>query len=229
VLSLYLLRHGETEFSREDRFCGQLDVPLTDDGRRMAACFAEAYGDLPWRAIVTSTRARTYETALPLAARADLPIRRDARLDEMFFGGWQGLSKPEIAARDPEAFAHWSRNPGGGPPGGEIPAAVAARAAAAIADLDDEPGEGHVLVVSHKAVIRILLCLLLDVDIGRYRELFQCPVASLSVVELESGATSCRSVDDVRHLPADLQPTDEEDPTASANEEATSAALGAAV
>ena len=211
MLSLYFLRHGETVFSREDRFCGQIDVPLTDDGRRMAAAFSKAYGDLPWRAIVTSMRARTYETALPLAARTGLPIRRDARLDEMFFGRWQGLSKRELAACDAERYALWSRNPADGPPGGELPAAVAVRAEAAIADLRRDPGDGHVLVVSHKAVIRILLCRLLAVDLSRYRELFQCPVASLSVVEIEPGAVSCRSVDDVRHLPVELQPPSEAD------------------
>jgi len=228
VLSLYLLRHGETVFSREDRFCGQIDVPLTDDGRRMAASFAKAYGELPWRAIVTSMRARTYETALPMAARTDLPIRRDARLDEMFFGRWQGLSKRELAACDAEGYAAWSRNPAAGPPGGELPSSVAARAEAAIADLLRDPGEGHVLVVSHKAVIRILLCRLLGVDLGRYRELFQCPVASLSVVELEPGAASCRSVDDVRHLPLELQPAAEADEPAGASGDDTAAPLGAA-
>jgi probable phosphoglycerate mutase len=225
---LYLLRHGETLFSREDRFCGQLDVPLTDDGRRMAASFSRAYGDLPWRAIVTSMRARTYETALPLAARTGLPVRRDARLDEMFFGRWQGLSKRELAACDAEGYAAWSRNPAEGPPGGELPVAVAARAEAAIADLVRDPGEGPVLVVSHKAVIRILLCRLLGVELGRYRELFQCPVASLSVVELEAGAASCRSVDDVRHLPLELQPPAETDELAAASGDAAAPAVGVA-
>jgi probable phosphoglycerate mutase len=214
-------------FSREDRFCGQIDVPLTDDGRRMAACFSRAYGDLPWRAIVTSMRARTYETALPMAARTGLAIRRDARLDEMFFGRWQGLSKRELQSCDPERYGSWSRNPADGPPGGEAPLAVAARAEAAVADLRRDPGEGHVLVVSHKAVIRILLCRLLHVDLGRYRELFQCPVASLSVVELEPDASSLRSVDDVRHLPVELQPAADAEGIGAPGDGDPATALGA--
>ncbi|HEY7370780.1 MAG TPA: histidine phosphatase family protein, partial [Polyangia bacterium] len=85
MLNLYLLRHGETEFSRGDRFCGDIDAPLTLAGARMGELFADCYGDLPWRAVVTSTRRRTIATAQPLAARAALTVRRDARLDEMFF------------------------------------------------------------------------------------------------------------------------------------------------
>ena len=56
MLSLYLLRHGETEFSRSDRFCGDIDAPLTDAGVLMAEQFADAYDDLHWRGIITSTR-----------------------------------------------------------------------------------------------------------------------------------------------------------------------------
>src|SRR4029079_1814104 len=90
VLNLYLLRHGETEFSRSDRFCGDIDAPLTAAGQLMAERFADAYGDRRWRAIVTSTRRRTITTAAPTAERAGMVVRRDPRLDEMFFGGWQG-------------------------------------------------------------------------------------------------------------------------------------------
>src|SRR5262245_4182281 len=86
VLNLYLLRHGETEFSRNDRFCGDIDAPLTAAGIRMGEQFADAYGGLRWRAIVTSTRRRTVATAAPLAARTGLSIVRDGRLDEMYFG-----------------------------------------------------------------------------------------------------------------------------------------------
>ena len=93
MLSLYLLRHGETEFSQHDRFCGRIDAPLTADGREMAMPFAAAYGNLSWRAIVTSTRARAIDSAAPLAAITGLDACVDERLDEMDYGAWQGLSK----------------------------------------------------------------------------------------------------------------------------------------
>ena len=85
MLRLFLLRHGETEFSRNDRFCGAIDAALTVAGTRMGELFADAYAALPWRAIITSTRRRAVATAHPLAERLALPIAQDPRLDEMFF------------------------------------------------------------------------------------------------------------------------------------------------
>jgi len=205
VLSLYLLRHGETEFSRQHRFCGQIDARLTGDGHRMAAAFADAYGHLPWREIVTSSRVRTLETVLPLAASTGLPITPDRRLDEISFGRWHGLSKDEAAATDPEHYARWLCDPAVGPPGGETPAAVAARALAALGELEERHDGGPILVVTHKTVLRVLLCHFAGAEVGRYRELWSCPVGSLSVVDLGARGASVRLVDDVSHLPDSLQ------------------------
>ena len=142
MLSLYLLRHGETEFSQHDRFCGRIDAPLTADGREMATLFAAAYGNLSWRAITTSTRARAIDSAAPLAAMTGIDACADERLDEMHYGAWQGLSKDEAAARDREYFARWQRDPSIGPPLGESPREVAARAAAAVDAAPRPPRRG---------------------------------------------------------------------------------------
>ena len=205
MLSIYLLRHGETEFSRQDRFCGNIDAPLNESGRRMAACFADAYGDLPWRAIITSTRGRTVSMAEPLATRTGIPVRRDARLDEMFYGEWQGLSKEEAAARDPEHYLAWRRDPTLGPPEGESPFEVYARASAMLEDARARYSEGAALLVSHKTVLRILLCRLLRVPVAEYRARFACPVAGLSVVDIGREGPTVRLIGDVSHLPPELR------------------------
>jgi len=199
VLNLYLLRHGETEFSRGDRFCGDIDAPLTPAGLWMGQKFAEAYGGLGWRAIVTSTRRRTIGTAQPLAARASLQIRRDARIDEMFFGDWQGLTKREAAARDPVRYGRWRQDPTIGPPAGESPFAVSMRAVAAIDDLRAQYASGNVLVVSHKTVLRLLLCRLLNLDLRRYRDR-DWRTAAVSLLELGPCHAVARFVADDRYL-----------------------------
>ncbi|HEY4394125.1 MAG TPA: histidine phosphatase family protein [Polyangia bacterium] len=199
MLSLYLLRHGETEFSRDERFCGRIDAPLTAGGREMAARFASAYGALDWRAILTSTRIRTIESATPLARRTGLVVEADARLDEMFYGEWQGLSKAEVAARDGDYFARWQRDPSIGPPLGESPHAVSARALAAIHDLLGRHAEGPVLIVSHKALLRILLCQLFGIELRHYRR-GAWPAGAVTEVELCAGGPSLRRFADVEHL-----------------------------
>lgn len=79
-LNLYLLRHGQTPYSRDNAFCGAgLDPELTPDGEAMAQAFALAYKSLPWRAIFASPLRRTVATAQPLcdAIGAKMELRDD--------------------------------------------------------------------------------------------------------------------------------------------------------
>jgi probable phosphoglycerate mutase len=213
VLSLFLLRHGETEFSREDRFCGHIDAPLTDAGQTMGRLFADSYAGLPWRAIITSSRRRALATAL--ADRLALPIRQDPRLDEMFFGEWQGLTKSEAAARDPAFYARWRTDPTVGAPGGESALDVVTRAMAAIDDLRGRYDRGNVLIVSHKTVLRLLLCRLLNIELRRYRECIDWPTGALSVLDIGAGHAAARCIADERHLFSSRNPEKGSEPPAT--------------
>jgi broad specificity phosphatase PhoE len=217
LLSLYLLRHGETEFSHHDRFCGRLDAPLTADGREMAALFATAYGNLSWRAITTSTRSRAIDSAAPLAAMTGLDALADERLDEMHYGAWQGLSKEEAAARDREYFARWQQDPSIGPPLGESPRQVAARAAAAIEQVRDRHAEGNVLVVSHKALLRILVCALFGTELRHYRCGPTWPPGAVTQIDLGGRKPVLRRFADVAHLGARDQPDERMPPLQAAS------------
>jgi broad specificity phosphatase PhoE len=200
VLSLYLLRHGETEFSQQDRFCGRLDAPLTADGHEMATLFAATYGKLGWKAIATSTRARAIDSAAPLATLTGIEASADERLDEMHYGAWQGLSKDEAAARDRDYFARWQRDPSIGPPMGESPGEVAARAAAAIAALRARHPEGNLLIVSHKALLRILICALFGTELRHYRCGPGWPAGAVTQVDFASDGPALRRFADVAHF-----------------------------
>jgi probable phosphoglycerate mutase len=200
VLRLFLLRHGETEFSRHERFCGSIDAPLTAAGRKMGQLFADSYVSVPWRAIITSTRRRAVATAQPLADRLALPIHQDSRLDEMFFGEWQGLTKKEASARDPAHYSRWRADPTIGPPAGESPVDVSARAFDALEDLRARYDTGNVLVVSHKTVLRLLLCRLLNIDVRRYRDCINWPTGAVSVLDIGPGDTTTCCLADEKHL-----------------------------
>jgi alpha-ribazole phosphatase len=200
VLRLHLLRHGETEFSRSDRFCGNIDAPLTEAGQLMGEQFADGHARTPWRAIVTSTRRRAHATAEPLAARTRRPIRRDPRLDEIFYGDWQGLTKSQAEARDPGHYRLWREDPTIGPPAGESPFDVCERAMAAIDDLRARYDSGNVLVVSHKTVLRVVLCRLLNLDLRCYRQNIDWRVGALTVVELGPCHARLIMTGDTSHL-----------------------------
>lgn len=104
-----LMRHGETEGESSIRYHGVNDVPLSDEGREQARAAARVLGDLVFDLHLASTLSRAAETAR--IVRPDGAIELDEELREIDFGRWEGLTREEIRARDPELDAAWSRDP----------------------------------------------------------------------------------------------------------------------
>ena len=209
-LRLHLLRHGETEHSRLDRFCGRIDAPLTPDGWRMAEAFARRWAHHPtrpsWHAVYTSTRRRTIAMAAPFADAARLSPAVEPDLDEIDFGAWQGRSKQEIARDEPERFRRWLANPSIGAPDGETGFEVARRALAFVARLRRvHAGGGDVLIVGHKTWLRLLVCALIRIDLRLYRSCVPQPVSGHSVVEIEADRHFLRQLGDLSYLPRELR------------------------
>ena len=208
MLRLHFARHGETVSSREGRFCGVTECELTADGLEMAALLADrcaAAGH--WRAVVSSPLRRCRETAGPAAERLGLALTVEPGLREIDHGAWEGLPAAEVAAHDEAAFAAWLAHPGWrAAPGGESGYAVAARALPVVQELRAAFADGDVLVVSHKATIRILTCVLLGLDVDRYRARVACPVGSVTTFEIRGDADPMLlGLADVSHLPARLR------------------------
>lgn len=205
-LNLYLLRHGETEASRTGGYVGFTDVDLTPEGLAMAKAFAEKYEHLPWQAIFASPLKRTVATATPIAKAVGLNIQLRNGLKEMFFGEWEGLSLEEVKARHDKDYNNWMTEPAWNPPtGGETGMQVASRAAMVIAEIENQFIEGNVLVVSHKTTIRLMLCSLLGIDSGRYRDRINMPVASVSLVRFDKYGPMLLKHGDRTHLPEELE------------------------
>ncbi|WP_448571649.1 histidine phosphatase family protein [Trichothermofontia sp.] len=205
-LSIYFLRHGETTASRTGGYCGALDMDLTDVGTQMAQAFANAYRDLPWAAMYVSPLRRTVATAQPLCDAIGLEMQLRAGLREIEYGQWEGLSPPAVRQQYEEDYVRWLTEPAWNPPtGGETAVQVASRAALVIAEIEQQHPDGNVLVVSHKATIRILLCSLLGIDLGRFRDRIDMPVASVSVVKFDIHGPLLERLGDRAHLPPALR------------------------
>jgi broad specificity phosphatase PhoE len=207
MLRLFLLRHGQTAMSRANVFCGRrLDPPLTTEGAAMAEAFAQAYRALPWRAIYSSPLVRARTTAAPLALALGMQVIERDDLAELDYGRWDGRSADEVSRDHHVEYERWTADPAWNPPtGGEMAVALAQRMTRVIEEIDLAHDDGNVLVVSHKASIRVALCALLGVDVGRFRYRFGCPVGSVSIIEFGAHGPLAATVADRSHLDAGLR------------------------
>lgn len=204
-LNLYLLRHGETEASKDDVFCGTFNPELTSEGLDMARWFARKYGSLDWNAVYVSPMRRTIATATPFCEATGLEMRLREGLKEVNFGAWETLTKDQVNAQFQQDYVQWLTEPAWNPPtGGETAVQVASRASLVIAEIQETHTDGNVLVVSHKSTIRVILCSLLGIDLGRYRDRIALPVASVSLVRFELHGPLLIKHGDRSHLPGDL-------------------------
>ena len=167
----------------------------------MAQAFANAYRTSSWAAIYASSLRRTMQSARPLcdAVGMELEVRDD--LQEIAYGKWEGLSKETVAEKYKDDYANWLADPArNAPTGGELATAVAERALRVLNEIRERISAGNVLIVSHKATIRILLCSLLGIEVGVFRYRLACPVASLSTVEFTDNGPMLKTLADRSHL-----------------------------
>lgn len=201
-LTLHFLRHGQTAQSRGDTFCGSgLDPELTSEGLEMAEAFASAYSSTSWQAIYSSALDRAIKTAQPICEAVQKPMVVRAELNEIAYGQWEGLSKDYVKKKFPDDYETWLNDPvGHTPTGGESAITVAERSLKVIDEVRNTIREGNVLLVSHKATIRIILCQLLGIDLVGFRYRLDCPVGSRSVVEFTSHGPMLKVFADRSHL-----------------------------
>lgn len=186
ITRVFLVRHGATVLSAEDRFAGATDVPLSDEGREQARRLGLRLADDGITAVYASPLSRTMETARLISEPHGLPIESRDGLREIAHGHWEGLTRAEVDAQFPLEAAAWEEDPYTyAPPGGESGLAVTARALPVLMDIVRAHAGGCVLVVSHKATIRLLLSSLLGFDPRRYRDNLDQNPAALNIVDFK--------------------------------------------
>jgi probable phosphoglycerate mutase len=206
VLRLYLLRHGETTHSRHGGYCGTTDPDLTDAGSAMAKAFADAYKEIPWSAIFVSPLKRTRSTARPICDAVGLDPEIREGLKEMDFGAWENQTVEQVQTHYAADYMRWLTEPAwNSPTDGETAVQVYSRASLVMAEIEAKYPDGDVLVVSHKSTIRIILCGLMGMDLGRYRDRINALVASVNMVRFDEHGPRLEVLGDRSHLPPDLR------------------------
>ena len=198
---MLLLRHGQTELSRQRRYSGRGNPELTETGRAQADAAARYLaGRGGVEVVVTSPLQRSYDTAAAAAKALGLEVRVDDDLIETDFGAWEGLTFREAAERDPDLHLQWLRNTSLRPPGGESFDDVQQRVQRARNRIIAEHGGGTVLVVSHVTPIKTMLRLALDAGTSILQRL-HLDLASLSIAEFyPDGNASVRLVNQTSYL-----------------------------
>lgn len=144
---IYLVRHGETEWSLSGQHTGITDIPLTANGRRVAKLFEPLFTKLSFALVLTSPleRARTTCELAGLGGQAEV----DRDLMEWNYGEYEGLTTKQIHAKSPEWMLFSD-----GCPGGESPAQVGARVDRVITRI--RVADGHVALFAHGHILRVL-------------------------------------------------------------------------
>jgi len=183
---VFLVRHGATTLSKEDRFAGETDVDLSDEGRRQARLLAARLAKEPLACVSASPMRRTLETARILAEPHQLSVRPVEAFREISHGRWEARTRAEVEALWPDEYECWEADPYTfAPKGGETGLAVTARALPALVELATEFAGRVVLVVSHKATIRLLLSALIGFDPRTYRDRLDQSPASLNILDFK--------------------------------------------
>jgi broad specificity phosphatase PhoE len=187
VTTIFLARHGESDWNVEKRFQGHSDRPLTERGRQQAHALADLVAFEEIEAVYTSPLKRAQETAEIVAATAGLEPVELPELREVDTGSWSGLSRADVEARFPEGFARW-RSGGSGWEDGESYEEMAERVIRALRTIAEDHPDGRVLVISHGGPIRAIHAAAEGLAIKDYRRLKPVePNARLSAVAVENG------------------------------------------
>jgi probable phosphoglycerate mutase len=181
-----MVRHGATDATEEGRFSGSSGAELSETGRWQAARLGERLAQENITAIYSSPLSRALDTAHIVAGHCRLqPVTREA-LREIGHGHWEGLTRDEVEQQFAEEYGAWEADPFTfAPAGGESGVAVLARALPAIRELVTAHPGGQLLVVSHKATLRLVLSSLLGFDARGYRDRLDQSPACVNVVDFK--------------------------------------------
>ena len=183
---VFFVRHGATQLSAEDRFAGAVDVELSSEGIFQVGKLAERLADDAISAVYCSPMARTIHTANILATPHKLNLVQRDGLREINHGHWEGMRRADVEAQFPDEYAAWEEDPFTfAPQGGEAGVNVIARALPVMREIVVEHSGQNVVVVSHKATLRLLISILLGFDARGYRDRLDQSPACLNVLDFK--------------------------------------------
>ncbi|GAB4334646.1 MAG: histidine phosphatase family protein [Candidatus Abyssubacteria bacterium] len=202
MTTIYLIRHGQTDWNKEKIFRGRADVPLNDRGRAEAAALARHLEFMRPKACYSSPLSRAWETARYVARPHALEVTPDQGLIDIDYGEWQGLPDAEAETRFGELYRMWREAPHRVRfPKGESLAMVRKRALRSLDRIRDENPQGDVIVVSHRVVTKVVMCAALGLGNSAFWKIRQDNCA-FNIIELSENGPIVAVMNDTCHMRA---------------------------
>ena len=198
-MKLIIVRHGETEWNRQNRIVGHTEIALNETGRKQAALLAQALRNEKPSAIYASSLQHTRETASEISLVLGVQVKFDDALKEIAAGDIDGLTFEEVAERHGDFFQRWMRgDPSLRLPGGESFMDLRNRTWPAVQRIVGEHVDGDVIIVSHTLAIMSIVASALDMKITDFRRI-RLNIASISILEFKDGNASLLLFNDTCH------------------------------
>jgi len=201
MTTVYLVRHGQTAWNKEEVFRGRADIPLNETGRKEALLTGQYLRGVKVDWVYSSPLSRAVETAEAIARSQGKGVGILEGLIDIDFGQWQGISHEEVKKRYEELYRQWKDTPHLVRfPGGETLGEVRERALGAIHGVIADHAAHILVMVSHRVVNKVLLCGLLGLDNSHFWQIGQ-DTGCINILEFGEGFT-LRCVNDTCHLRA---------------------------
>ena len=200
MTEIILIRHGETDWNRDQVFRGRIDVALNEVGLTQARAVQESLKDTEIDGIYSSPLSRAFETATIVGENRNVEVRGEEGLIDIDFGAWQGLSHQKVKEEYKDLYETWLAQPDLVTfPDGESLKEVRIRSMESLEEvIKNNPGKTLALV-SHRVVLKVLLCTILGLELSRFWYLRQ-DTCAINRVECKDGNYFLTLLNDTGHL-----------------------------
>lgn len=198
---LYIVRHGETEWNKENRSQGSgNDIPLSDIGRAQAYLAAKRLMNESIDLFYSSTLKRASKTAEIIAEKHGKTVEKCSEFMEFKMGCWEGLTFNDIIAKYPDVYTVWRESPHLAKiPDGETLVELKERSVKKLLEIVRNNEDKNILLVSHGITTKVIICALMGIDISNLHKIRQDNTA-VNIFEYRDGSFQTQLLNDTCHL-----------------------------
>jgi len=203
-MNIFIIRHGESVWNREQRVQGREDPGLSAAGRKQAAAAAKRLRREGIKTVYSSDLKRAAQTAKMIAGASRAKLVLMPELEEMILGAWQGMTIDEVKKRFPRSYAAWKKAPSKARiPGWEGVGNFTARVRRVFKSIIKKGGASHnVCIVAHWGVIAAYFSLVMKMDFDRFFKSVRIDNCSINKVSYKNGKAIIQCINDTLHLPS---------------------------